>query len=191
MSVYTRNRVGKDGKRSEFYYVEVSLPDGRKLKRSVGKKGVVTKSVARRVEVELKNKIRLGQLNMLEATIPTLNEFIPKFISYSKDIKQNRAWDVAEESIMRFARFFGNKKLSEINSADVEDYKRLRTQEGRKPATINRELAFVRHLFNYAKRCDKFHSNNPVSLSGLLHVNNQKTRVLTPEEESLLISNAG
>lgn len=52
------------------------------------------------------------------------------------------------------------------------------TQEGKKPATINKALSFVRHLFNYAKRCDKFYANNPVSISGLLPVNNQKSRVL-------------
>ncbi len=51
-------------------------------------------------------------------------------------------------------------------------------------------LAFVRHLFNYAKRCDRFFGNNPVSIAGLLPVNNQKTRVLTIEEEDLLLPNA-
>jgi integrase len=72
----------------------------------------------------------------------------------------------------------------------VEDYKRLITQVGRKPATINRQLAFVRHLFNYAKRCNKFYANNPVSIAGLLPVNNQRTRILTLEEDDLVLNNA-
>lgn len=181
MSVYERNG---------YWYAEIALPSGKRLKRSVGKKGIVTKTMARQVEQELKRKIKLGQLNMAQ-DISAFNDFIAEFVSYARDIKQNRAWEDAQDCVKSFARFFGNKKLSEINSADIEDYKRIRTREGRKPATINKELAFVRHLFNYAKRCKKFYGDNPVSLSGLLSVNNQKTRVITPEEEALLFANAG
>jgi integrase len=180
MSVYERNG---------YWYAEVPLPNGKKIKRSVGKKGIVTKAMARQIEQELKRKVKLGQLNIAQ-DIPSFNDFIPEFISYLRDIKQNRAWRDGEVSVKNFARFFGNKKLSEINSADVEDYKRLRTREGKRPATINKDLSFIKHLFNYAKRCNKFHANNPVSISGLLPVNNQKTRVITPEEEALLIANA-
>ncbi|MGE5443981.1 MAG: tyrosine-type recombinase/integrase [Ignavibacteriales bacterium] len=180
MSVYERNG---------YWYAEVPLSNGKKLKRSVGKKGIVTKSMARQVEQELKRKVKLGQWDMVQ-DIPTFNDFIPEFISYIKDIKQNRAWQDASDCVESFARFFGNKKLLEINYADIEDYKRVRTQESRKPATINKELAFVRHLFNYAKRCKKFYGDNPVSVCGLLSVNNQKTRIITPEEEALLIANA-
>lgn len=85
---------------------------------------------------------------------------------------------------------FGNKKLSDIKPGDIEDYKRIKTREGRKPATIDKALSFVRHLFNYARRCDKFYGNNPVSISELLPMNNQKTRIITPEEEALLIEYA-
>lgn len=190
MSVFKRSIVSKDGKKSLYWYVEVSLPSGKKLKRSIGKVGEMTKAVARQVEQELKRKVKLGQWDMLQAETPTFNDFMPEFVSYVRDIKQNRAWRDGADSVDNFARFLGNKKLSEINSADIEDYKRLRTREGKKPATINKELSFIKHLFNYAKRCNNFHANNPVSVSGLLPVNNQKTRVITPEEEALLIANA-
>lgn len=180
MSVYERNG---------YWYAEVPLPNGKKLKRSVGKKGLVTKAMARQVEQEWKRKVKLGQWDMFQV-IPTFNDFIAEFVSYVRDIKQNRAWKQAEDCVKRFAVLFGNKRLSEIKSADIEDYKRIKIQEGKKPATIDKTLSFVRHLFNYAKRCDKFYSNNPVSIAGLLPVNNQKTRVLTLEEEDLLLVSA-
>ncbi|MGE5444969.1 MAG: tyrosine-type recombinase/integrase [Ignavibacteriales bacterium] len=180
MSVYER---------SGYWYVEAPLPNGRKLKRSVGKKGVVTKAMARQVEQDLKRKVKLGQLGMVQ-DVPAFNDFIAAFVAYVRDIKQNRAWGLTEYCLKTFGNVFGDKKLSDISSADVEDYKRIRTQHGRKPATINRELAFVRHLFNYAKRCKKFYGDNPVSVCGLLSVNNQKTRIITPEEEALLLANA-
>lgn len=183
MSVYKRTIVSKDGKKSLYWYVEVGLPSGKKVKRSIGKVGEMTKAVARQVEQDLKRKVKLGQWDMIQAAIPTLSEFIPEITSYLKDIKQNRGWKGANACVETFAKFFGAKKLSEITSADVEDFKRLRTQEGKKPATTNSDLAFVRHLFNYAERCNKFYGKNPVSISGLLPVNNQQTRVLTMGEE--------
>ncbi len=189
MSVYKRTILSKDGKKSLYWYVEVGLPNGKKLKKSIGKVGQMTKAVARQVEQDLKRKIKLGQWDMVR-DIPTFNDFIPEFVSYIRNIKQNRSWNLTEDCLKIFGKFFGDKKLSQISSADIEDYKRIRTQEGRKPATINKESAFVRHLFNYAKRCKKFYGDNPVSVCGLLPVNNQKTRVLTSEEEALLLANA-
>lgn len=190
MATYTRIRVGRDGKKSKYQYTEVALPNGKKIKRSVGKKGIATKAMARQVEQELKRQIKLGRLGMLEADIPIFDDFIREFASYLKDIKQNRLWDVAERCMRKFGEHFGSHKLSDITSADVEDYKRLRIRDGRKAATINKELSFVKHLFNYARRCNRFFANNPVSISGLLSVNNVKTRVLTSEEEALLLANA-
>ncbi|MGE5444458.1 MAG: hypothetical protein ACM3SR_07640 [Ignavibacteriales bacterium] len=81
MAVYERN---------SYWYAEVPLPNGKKLKRSVGKKGIVTKAMARQVEHELKRKVKLGQWDMFQ-DIPTFNDFIPEFVSYVRDIKQNRA----------------------------------------------------------------------------------------------------
>jgi len=47
MAIYKRKSRNKEGKVTEYWYVEISLPGGRKLKRSVGKVGQVTKAVAR------------------------------------------------------------------------------------------------------------------------------------------------
>ncbi|MGE5445957.1 MAG: hypothetical protein ACM3SR_15420 [Ignavibacteriales bacterium] len=87
MSVYKRTIVSKDGKKSLYWYVEVGLPGGKKIKRSIEKVGEMTKAVAREVEQDLKRKVKLGQWDMLQAEIPTFDEFISKFISYLKDIK--------------------------------------------------------------------------------------------------------
>jgi len=179
MSVYKRTIVSKGGKKSLYWYVEVGLPTGKKIKKSIGKVGEMTKAVAREVEQDLKRKVKLGQWDMIHSNIPTFNEFIADFISSLRDIKQNRAWKQGGDCVRDFAVLFGEKRLSDIKPADIEDYKRLKTQEGKKPATIDKMLAFVRHQFNYAKRCDRFFGNNPVSIAGLLPVNNQKTRLPT------------
>lgn len=52
---------------------------------------------------------------------------------------------------------------------------------------MRKELVFVRHLFNYAKRNKKFYGDNPVSIAGSVPVNNQRERILTIEEERRLL----
>lgn len=75
MAIVERNIKRKDGKKSVYFYVEIKLPNGKKLKRSVGVKGLVTKTQARLYEQNLRRKIKLGQLDLLDADIPTLNDF--------------------------------------------------------------------------------------------------------------------
>lgn len=190
MSVYKRTIVSKDGKKSFYWYVEVGLPRGKKIKRSIGKVGEMTKAVARQVEQDLKRKVKLGQWDMFQAEIPTFNEFIPEYVDYQKNIKQNRKWELSEYAVKLFAKYYGGKKLSEIAPDDIDDYKQLRLSAGKKPATVNRELAPVQNLFFLAKKKRRYFGENPVSEAGLTSVNNQKERIVSVEEEELLLANA-
>ncbi|MGH7799354.1 MAG: tyrosine-type recombinase/integrase [Thermodesulfobacteriota bacterium] len=85
--------------------------------------------------------------------------------------------------------FFGERKLSEITPKDVDDYKETRITEVA-PATVNRKLEVLRYLFNLAERWKKFFGKNPVSQAGLLPLNNQVERILTPEEGEWLLASS-
>jgi len=189
MAVVERIIERKDGKKSVYIYIEIPLPNGRKLKRSVGKKGLITKTQARLYEQELKRKIKMGQLDMVKADIPTLNEFRIDYLEYVKDVKQKRSWRRDQELLEPLCKLFGNKKLSDITIRGIEDFKLIRLQEV-KPATVNRSLSVLRHLFNIAKRWKKFFGENPVSQAGLLEENNKLERILTIEEQRKLLEEA-
>ncbi|NIP31546.1 MAG: tyrosine-type recombinase/integrase [Candidatus Dadabacteria bacterium] len=189
MSIYKRKSKNKTGKTTEYWYVEISLPGGRKIKRSVGKVGQVTKAVARQVESEHKKKLRLGQLEMIEAEIPTLNEIKDDYITYVRDVSKKRSWKRDEELLKPLCKLFGNKKLSDINTKDIENFKLARLKEV-SPATVNRSLSVLKHLFNLAKKWKKFFGDNPVSLAGMLQENNQIERILSLEEEKRLIESS-
>jgi integrase len=182
MAVYKRKGTNK----TEYWYVEISLPGGRKLKRSVGKVGQVTKTIARQYEHDLKKEIKLGRLDILESYIPTLQEFSIEYINHARDIKQKRSWNRDEQLLQPLLKLYKSKKLSEITTKDIEDFKLKRLKEV-SAATVNRSLSVLRHLFNLAKRWKKFFGDNPVSIVGLLEENNQVERILTPKEEKTLI----
>lgn len=182
MAVYKRKGTNK----TEYWYVELFLPGGRKLKRSVGKVGQVTKTIARQYEHDLKKQIKLGHLDILESYIPTLQEFSDEYIKHARDVKQKRSWQRDEQLLQPLLKLYRSKKLSEITTKDIEDFKLKRLKEV-SAATVNRALSVLRHLFNLAKRWKKFFGDNPVSIVGLLEENNQVERILTPKEEKTLI----
>ena len=161
--------------------------DRGKIKRvAFGKKGIVTKTLAKEMLKKKEQNVKLGQYDMLDAKIPILLEFSKTYILHVKDTIQRKSWYRYEYGLRRLIELYGNKKLSEITPKDVDDYKALRLRDAR-PATVNREIATLRQIFNLAKRWKKFFGENPVSISKLLPEHNQKERILTYEEEMRLL----
>lgn len=185
MGPFKRWRTKKDGSRKAYWYFRVWV-NGKEIKRSVGPAGIITKAVAQATYEEFKRLIRLGQIDQLQTTIPTLSEFSKDYIQHQRDVKQKRSWKKDEDHLRKLCSIFGKRKLSEISSKDIDDYKLNRLKEV-KPATVNRELEVLRQLFYLAKRWKKFFGDNPVSESGLLKVYYDEFRTLSFEEEVRLL----
>jgi integrase len=79
---------------------------------------------------------------------------------------------------------FRGRTLAQILPGDVERYVAQRQKEVA-PATINRELAFLRRVFNVAIEDQKADSN-PVRPKAFFRENNQRMRFLTEDEEARL-----
>jgi len=130
---------------------------------------------------------------------PKFEEFALKdFAAWSEN--QHREHPSTHERYMRsvkvLIRFFGQRTLDMISSADVERFKIMRSRERRKnardgrtvtPAAVNRDLALLRILFNLAIRLKKARTN-AVSGVKLLPEHNLQMRVLSWEEESAYLA---
>ncbi|MGH7908557.1 MAG: tyrosine-type recombinase/integrase [Thermodesulfobacteriota bacterium] len=160
---------------------------GKIRRKTFGKKGIVTKTMAREMLKKIEQKVKLGQYDMIDAEIPTLLEFSKTYILHVRDTIQIKTWYRYDYGLRRLIELYGNKKLSEITPKDIDDYKTLRLRDA-KPATVNREIATLRQIFNLAKRWKKFFGENPISISKLLPEHNLKERILTYEEETRLFS---
>ncbi len=178
MTITKRHIKSKNGKVTEYYYVEVSRPGGGKIKRSVGKVGIATKAMAREMETELKKKIRKKQLGMEEIDVPILNDIKNEYLQYVRDVKKKRSWKRDEELLRPLCELLGNKLLSDISIKDLEEFKLIRLKKV-SPATVNRSLSVLRHLYNLAKRWNKFYGDNPASIVGMLEERNQIERILS------------
>src|SRR5215468_6879957 len=80
--------------------------------------------------------------------------------------------------------------LAEITPGHVERYAAVRRAEGKADASVNRELTFLRCVFNAAIRDGKV-ERNPVLPRLFVKENNERVRYLTDEEETRLRAVSG
>ena len=120
----------------------------------------------------------------------TLSAFGREFLD--RDVAVNTPCTLAryEGAFTRVTAVLGDRLLQDITTDDVQGYKAARMKDGMKPATINRELAFLRRVFNVALQRNKVgHTpfrHNGVVVVKLLREDNQRERYLTDEEETRL-----
>ncbi len=191
MGVFIRDYKTKSGKVTKKYYIRYRF-NGKLKMESVGAVGEVTKTFATNLLAKRKRQLAMGKHDEINIKIPTLTEFRDEYIFYIKETLKNRSWKRSELSLKHLINFFGSKKINSITSKDIIDYQssRLRDKVNNKqikPATINRELACLRHCINVAKQKNRFYGDNPVSKVKFLQELNEKDRILTIEEENKLL----
>jgi integrase len=111
------------------------------------------------------------------------------------EVKAKRSYDRDQRSLLKLLPFFGERLLKHINAALVESYKQTRLKEpsGRTPqhltapATVNRELACLKTIFSKAVKNGKA-ERNPTQGVKMLKENNERDRVLSPEEYARLLA---
>jgi integrase len=111
------------------------------------------------------------------------------------EVKAKRSYDRDKWSLKILLPYFGDRLLKDITPAQVEAYRqeRLYQPSGRspkdmtRPATVNRELACFKTIFNKAVKNAKA-DRNPAQGIKLLKENNERDRVLTQEEFTSLLT---
>jgi len=173
--------------RSNSWVIEYKMPNGKYKRKSIGKRGIVTKTFAKEVLKGIELKIKKGEYDLIDPEIPFLDEFITEYISYQRDIKQIRSVGRSRQACNHFLRIIGNKMLDKYTPEDIDIFKQRRLDESIKLNTIARDLVTIRNLFSRAKAWKKFFGDNPVSVSGVPVVDDQIERVLTHVEERRLV----
>ena len=161
--------------------------DGRHVQKSTKTK---SKAAAREIEAAYRVKLAKGEVGIDEKLpAPNFNEAMKDFLAWSKNehatkLSTHKRYVTSSKALLRF---FKDTQLDRITTDSVEQFKQRRikqkgsrTKRHLRPATVNRELACLKILFNRLKRIVPL---NPVSESKFLDEDNEQMRVLTPEEE--------
>src|SRR5271166_6531227 len=169
MAIYQRGRIWY----ADYY------ANGERLQESTG--------TANRREAEKFLAMRLSEVQRqvfvkpVNVTLPELGE---RYMEYAKLHK--RSWKRDEQMLSNLNAFFGAPKLRDITPLRVEDYQRDRVRTVA-PATSNREMALLKHMFNMAERWGLHQGSNPVRLVRFLPENNLRFETLSEEQEKRLL----
>lgn len=131
--------------------------------------------------------LRLAEADRGEYVKPRkvpLSEFGEQYLAFAKVNK--RSWVRDKQILVHLNEFFGSALLRDIGPLQVEQYKQARIKRV-SPATVNREVALLKHLFNLAAKWGSFQGKNPVLLVKFFDEDNDVLRVLSPEEQERLL----
>lgn len=165
---------------------------------------------ARQIEAAHRTALAKGEVGITERKkVPGFKTAMSDFLNWSQQEHQ-MAPSTAERyrySSFPLLSFFGDKPLNKITPEEVERYKtsraseyktvrgkdkkRIQTKERLRPATVNRELACLRAMFNHAIKGD-VPLRNPISKTAtrVLREDNEQTRVLTYDEQGKYLAKA-
>ncbi|MCF7875357.1 MAG: site-specific integrase [Candidatus Omnitrophica bacterium] len=177
--------MGTLRKRNNNWYIDYRAY-GKRYKECIGRNKKLAQEVLHKRMVEVAEGKFLDKKQ--EAKIKFEN-FAKDYIEiYSKHNKKD--WKKDLTRLRSLKPFFKGKYLSIIKPLQVEQYKAKRIKEV-SPATVNRELACLKHMFTMAIQWGKAEIN-PVKKVKLFRENNQRVRYLEIEEiEKLLKSCKG
>lgn len=190
-------------KRGDLYWYEFWF-QGRRYRRS---SGVRNQRAAADIERAFRTALAKGEVGITERkAIPGFRSAMSDFLSWSREqhAAHPRTHTRYRVSSVALLRHFTDTSLEKITPDEVErfkmaragEFKTARSKKGRvqtkkriQPATVNRELACLKALFNFFARADVV-AKNPVSRVKFLAEHNQQTRVLSHLEERVYFEKA-
>jgi integrase len=137
----------------QYYFPETDPVTGKAKSKRVREYCTLPKTAAQKLLNDRLGKIGRGEpvAGCLPVTVAelyiALQTFTKSNSTSSRGLKGiGWRWD-------HLRPYFGGMRASEVSTASIEKYKHLRREEEKAaPATVNRELATLRRMFNYGKR---------------------------------------
>jgi integrase len=111
-------------------------------------------------------------------------------VEYLKWAERQRGFEQKENVIKQLTDNFARVPLRSFTSRVLEQYQTERLQKGNKPATINRHIATIKHMFTKAVEWDMLEESalKKIRRIRLLEENNRRLRYLSREECQALIN---
>lgn len=162
-----------------------------------GTLGAVSKTAAREIAEKKRIAALEGKLVVRPVKAPLLGSYnaekrefsdaAKKYLDWYKENRKASSHERFVSAMISLCRFFGTKRLSDIDPFSVERYKSVRKSQSYADASVNRELCCLRHLFSMGRRWG-WVKESPFSDGSvkLFKENNARDRWLTLEEEAVL-----
>src|SRR5512139_986066 len=172
-------------KRGNVWWVRYAGIDGRIVRESSGSTRF---REAEALLIQRRNDIKEGkQPEVKRISNHSFNELAEQ---YERWAQRQRSYRSKQGFIKQLTEAFGNLLLRRFRSMLIEQYQTERTQRGNKPATVNRLVATLKHMFSKAVEWDMVEEATlkRIRKAKLLEENNRRLRFLPKEECHVLLS---
>ena len=171
-------------KRGRVYWMSLSH-NGRLARQSTG---IKDKKLAEKIYRKVMTDVTEGKwFNRLPGEQKTFREMMDRYMA-EHSIPNKKSWQRDRDSLTHLNPIFGELTLPEITSPRISEYKYHRRLEGAAPATINKELALMKHAFTLAIKEWEWTRENPVKNVRMEKEPPPRDRWLAYEEEDCLLS---
>ena len=180
--------VGISGSKVWYFYYRDK--DGKKASKKLGLYDSLTVAQARDMARDVGGRVVRGENVKKEKPVPklTYGEFLQKFYEPWVVSQRKRGQDTMKTINATFA-FLLAQPIEDLSSIEIEQWRTKRIGEGRKAATINRQLAALQSSINWGVKHELI-KENPLMRLGRLreHDSDTKIRYLTDEERARLMN---
>jgi integrase len=148
----------------------------------------VSRTTAKEELARKKTEVIEGKLNPAKARkSPRFDTFAEEYLEWVKANKKPLTIQRVETVLVHLKAFFGQRKLSDVTSWHLEQYKKTRKEAEMSPATVNLELGILKALLQKALQWGKLVDLPGKDVKPLKGVQS-KTRFLSEEEEAQLLA---
>ncbi|MFQ5907159.1 MAG: tyrosine-type recombinase/integrase, partial [bacterium] len=170
-------------KRGKTWYLDY-LHKGRRIRKAVGHSKRMAELALKDIEVKIAKDENLG---VQELPRVLFRDCAAEYLDYSKAHKARTSSERDALSLNWLTATFGDQYLSTITRRRIEQYMRERIEKGTvKGATVNRELACVRHMLNKAVEWG-YLNENPAKGIKMFKESPGRVRFLEPAEIDKLL----
>ena len=169
-------------KKGNNWYIDYYLK-GRRKRKKIGHSKKLAEQVLKNVQVKIVKKEYLG---ILEEQKVLFDEYGEQYRDYAKVNKALSTYERRDKiNIDHLTSFFKGKYLFEIDAQMIENFKATRLEKVA-PATVNRELACLKHMYTKALEWGLV-KESPAKAVKLLKEPPGRLRYLMPEEVHRLL----
>ncbi|MCK4824974.1 site-specific integrase [bacterium] len=171
--------------KDEHYYIDYYV-DGRRKREKISRNRKLAENVLAKRKVEIAEG---RYLDVKKKPDILFDKLAGDFLELHSRVNKKRSSVIRDEVLVKnLSSYFAGKKLDRITPDMIERYKAGRMKEVA-PATVNREIACLKCMFNKAIAWGKA-DDNPVRKVKLLKENNRRVRYLEKDEIRRLIENS-
>jgi len=188
--VYERKSdIRKHGGKADVCYDISYKRDGKKIWEKVGwiSEGYTAKVASDLRSNRLRNIRHGDELPKDKQKVPLFKDVAEKYLEWATNNKSSNGRDDQSRYRSHLGPAYGDTRLNEISSFDLERLKNNLLKEGLAPSSVKHCLVLVRQIFNKAILWGLYKGDNPIKGVKLPILQNQRERFLTHQEANTLL----